>query len=353
MSIQKHRAAIDKLDAQIVKLLNRRTKHVLGIGKDKLAAGKSTFQPDREQALLRRIRKLNNGPISNESLGHIYREIMSSSIALQKTFTIAFLGPEATYTHQAAVRRFGTSLGYAPQKTIAEVFAEVEKNRAEYGVVPVENTTEGVVTHTLDMFVDSPLNIVAQIIMPIEHCIIGRGALKDVKKLYSHPQAYAPCRNWVRETMPRVEFIGSSSTTAAAALAAKSKTAAAISSSLAAEKYQLNILEAGVQDHSGNATRFLVLGSACAAPSANDRTSLMFTVNDKVGALHNALQPFRTHRLNMTKIESRPSKRKAWEYIFFVDVDGHAEDTKVAKAITKLSGTCSFVKILGSYPNSG
>ena len=175
MSIQKHRAAIDNLDAQIVKLLNRRTKHVLGIGKDKLAAGKSTFQPDREQALLRRIRKLNNGPISNESLGHIYREIMSSSIALQKTFTIAFLGPEATYTHQAAVRRFGTSLGYAPQKTIAEVFAEVEKNRAEYGVVPVENTTEGVVTHTLDMFVDSPLKIVAQIIMPIEHCIIGRG----------------------------------------------------------------------------------------------------------------------------------------------------------------------------------
>ncbi|MBT5322016.1 MAG: chorismate mutase, partial [Verrucomicrobiales bacterium] len=168
MSIQKHRTAIDKLDAQIVKLLNRRTKHVIGIGKAKLAGSKSTYQPDREQALLRRIRKLNDGPISDESLGHIYREVMSSSIALQKTFKIAFLGPEATYTHQAAVRRFGTSLGYSPQKTIAEVFAEVEKNRAEYGVVPVENTTEGVVTHTLDMFVDSPLKIVAQIIMPIE-----------------------------------------------------------------------------------------------------------------------------------------------------------------------------------------
>ena len=217
MSIQKHRAAIDKIDAQIVKLLNRRTKHVLGIGQAKLASGKTPYQPDREQALLRRICKLNDGPISDESLRHIYREVMSSSIALQKTFTIAFLGPEATYTHQAAVRRFGTSLNYAPQKTIAEVFAEVEKNRAEYGVVPVENTTEGVVTHTLDMFVDSPLQIIAQIIMPIEHCLIGKGTVDSVKKLYSHPQAYAQCRNWVRETMPRVEFIGSSSTTAAAA----------------------------------------------------------------------------------------------------------------------------------------
>lgn len=352
MSIQKHRAAIDKIDAQIVKLLNRRTKHVLGIGQAKLASGKTPYQPDREQALLRRICKLNDGPISDESLRHIYREVMSSSIALQKTFTIAFLGPEATYTHQAAVRRFGTSLNYAPQKTIAEVFAEVEKNRAEYGVVPVENTTEGVVTHTLDMFVDSPLQIIAQIIMPIEHCLIGKGTVDSVKKLYSHPQAYAQCRNWVRETMPRVEFIGSSSTTAAAALAAKSKTAAAISSALAAEKYNLNILEAGIQDHSGNATRFLVLGQSGSASTGNDRTSLMFTVNDKVGALHNALQPFRSLRLNMTKIESRPSKRKAWEYIFFVDVDGHANDPKVAKAIAKLSETCSFVKILGSYPNA-
>ena len=175
----------------------------------------------------------------------------------------------------------------------------------------MENTTEGVVTHTLDMFVDSELKIVAQIVMPIEHCLVGKGQLQDVKKLYSHPQAYAQCRNWVRENLPRAEFIESSSTTAAAALAAKSKTTAAISSALAAEQYKLNILEAGVQDHSGNATRFLVLGRECGAPTGNDRTSLMFTVNDKVGALHDALQPFRTHRLNMTKIESRPSKRKA------------------------------------------
>ena len=350
MSIKKHRAAIDKLDAQIVKLLNRRTKHVLGIGQAKLASGKAIFQPDREQALLRRICKLSDGVLSDESLRHIYREVMSSSIALQKGFKIAFLGPEATYTHQAAVRRFGTSLAYVAQKTIAEVFSEVEKNRAEYGVVPVENTTEGVVTHTLDMFVDSELKIVAQIVMPIEHCLVGKGSLDGISKLYSHPQAYAQCRNWVREKLPRVEFIETSSTTAAAAQTARSKTAVAISSALAAEKYKLNILEAGIQDHSGNATRFLVLGGSCGAPTDHDRTSLMFTVNDKVGALHDALQPFRTHRLNMTKIESRPSKRKAWEYIFFVDVDGHHEDQKLAKAIRQLGEKCSFVKILGSYP---
>jgi len=350
MSIKKHRAAIDKIDTQIVKLLNRRTKHVLDIGQAKLASGKAIFQPDREQALLRRICKLSDGVLPDESLRHIYREVMSSSIALQKGFKIAFLGPEATYTHQAAVLRFGTSLAYVPQKTIAEVFSEVEKNRAEYGVVPVENTTEGVVTHTLDMFVDSELKIIAQIIMPIEHCLVGRGRLDGIRKLYSHPQAYAQCRNWVRETLPRVEFIETSSTTAAAALAAKAKTAAAISSALAAEKYKLNILEAGIQDHSGNATRFLVLGRNCGSPTEHDRTSLMFTVNDKVGALHDALQPFRTHRLNMTKIESRPSRRKAWEYIFFVDVDGHHDDQKLAKAIRQLGEKCSFVKILGSYP---
>ena len=277
-------------------------------------------------------------------------QIWVRNIALQKGFKIAFLGPEATYTHQAAVRRFGTSLAYVPQKTIAEVFSEVEKDRAEYGVVPVENTTEGVVTHTLDMFVDSELKIVAQIVMPIEHCLVGKGSLEQAKKLYSHPQAYAQCRNWVRETLPRVEFIETSSTTAAAALAARAKTAVAISSALAAEKYKLNILDAAIQDHSGNATRFLVLGRSCGSSTDHDRTSLMFTVNDKVGALHDALQPFRTHRLNMTKIESRPSKRKAWEYIFFVDVDGHSDDPKLAKAIRKLSEKCSFVKILGSYP---
>ena len=351
MSIEKQRKAIDRIDAQIVKLLNERTEHVLQIGKSKIKAGEEIYAPHRESDLLRRVRKLNPGPIADESLSAIYREVMSSALALQKTLTIAFLGPEATFTHQAAIRRFGSSLIYSPQKTIADVFSEVSRNHAEYGVVPVENSTEGVVTHTLDMFTDSDLKIVAQVLLPIEHYLIGKGRLKSINKLYSHPQAFAQCRGWLREKLPSAEYIESSSTTRAAELAAKDKNAAAIASVLAAQRCKLSVLEPNIQDSSSNTTRFLVLGRKCSPPTDNDRTSLMFSLSDKVGALHEALSAFRSHKLNMTKIESRPSRRKAWEYFFYVDIEGHADDPKVARAIKKLGDQCSFVKILGSYPN--
>jgi chorismate mutase/prephenate dehydratase len=232
------------------------------------------------------------------------------------------------------------------------VFTEVSKNRADYGVVPVENSTEGVVTHTLDMFVDSDLKVVAQIILPIQHCLIGRCRKADIRKLYSHPQALAQCRRWLQEHLPGVEIIETSSTTRAAELAARQKRAAAIASSLAAERYRLEILDYDIQDNAANATRFLVLGRHCSPPTGNDRTSLMISTMDAVGALHRALAPFRKHRINMTKIESRPSKRKAWEYFFFIDCDGHMEDVRVAKAIRLLEQQCSFVKVLGSYPKS-
>jgi len=351
MKIDQQRKAIDKIDAQIVKLLNDRTRHVLEIGKAKIAAGEEIYAPHRESDLLRRIRKLNPGPIADDSLSAIYREVMSSALALQKTLTIAFLGPEATFTHQAAIRRFGSSLIYSPQKTIADVFSEVSRNHTEYGVVPVENSTEGVVTHTLDMFTDSDLKIVAQVLLPIQHYLIGKSRLKSIKKIYSHPQAFAQCRGWLRENLPQAEYIESSSTTRAAELAAKDKTAAAIASELAAGRCKLRVLEPGIQDSSTNTTRFLVLGRKCSPSTGNDRTSVMFSTTDKIGALHQALSAFRNHKLNMTKIESRPSRRKAWEYFFYVDIEGHAEDPKVAKAIKKLSDQCSFVKVLGSYPN--
>ncbi len=351
MSIEKHRKAIDKIDAEIVKRLNDRTRHVLEIGKAKIANGEEIYAPHRESDLLRRLKKANAGPITDDSLSAIYREVMSSAIALQKTLTIAYLGPEATFTHQAAIRRFGSCLLYSPQKTIADVFAEVGRNHAEYGVVPVENSTEGVVTHTLDMFTDSDLRIVAQVLLPIRHYLIGKGRLKSIKKIYSHPQAFAQCRGWLRETLPSVEYIESSSTTRAAELAAQDKAAAAIASELAATRCRLRVLEPNIQDSSTNTTRFLVLGRKCSPPTGNDRTSLMFSLADKVGALHHALGAFRTHKLNMTKIESRPSRRKAWEYFFYVDIEGHADDTKVARAIQKLGDQCSFIKILGSYPN--
>jgi chorismate mutase/prephenate dehydratase len=352
MSLAEHRKAIDALDARLVKLLNQRTKHVLAIGKIKLQAGEEIYAPHRERAVLERVTKLNRGPMPNEALRAVFREIMSTALALQKSMTIAYLGPEATFTHQAAIRRFGSSLRYAPQKTIADVFNEVSRNRAEYGVVPVENSTEGVVTHTLDMFIDSDLKIVAQIVLPIQHCLLSKAAKARIHKLYAHPQALAQCRGWVQNNLPHVEVIECSSNARAAELAAKEAGAAAIAGQLAAEKYDLRVLESDIQDSADNATRFLVLGRHCSPPTGNDRTSLMWSIVDEVGALHRALSPFRRFRLNMTKIESRPSKKKPWEYFFFADCDGHIQDPKVAKAIAHLSRHCNFVKILGSYPNT-
>src|SRR5881398_1411013 len=312
MSIPEHRKAIDKLDAKIVKLLNERTRHVLEIGAIKLKAGEEIYAPHRELAVLQRLGRLNPGPITNESLRAIYREIMSSALSLQKTMRIAYLGPEATFTHQAAIRRFGSSLLYYSHKTITDVFNEVSKNRADYGVVPIENSTEGVVSHTLDMFVDSDLKIVSQIVLRVQHCLLSDSKQSQLKKLFAHPQALAQCRAWVQNNLPRVEIIETSS----------------------------------------NATRFLVLGRQCSPATGHDRTSLMISLVDKVGALHRALAAFRRYRINMTKIESRPSKRKAWEYFFFIDCDGHVSDHKVAKAISELEQQCSFVKVLGSYPNA-
>ena len=272
---------------------------------------------------------------------------------MEKTLTIAYFGPEATFTHQAAIRKFGSSLNYSAHKTISDVFAEVSRNRADYGVVPVENSTEGVVTHTLDMFVESDLRIVAQIVMRVQQCLMSKVAKRsDIKKLFVHPQSLAQCRTWLQNNLPHVEIIETSSNARSAELAAKTKGAAALGGSLAAERYGLDVLDSDIQDNATNTTRFLVLGRKCSPPSGADRTSIMFSIPHKVGALHSALAPFRRYKLNMTKIESRPSKRKAWEYFFFVDCDGHYEDSKVAKAIGDLQQYCTFVKVLGSYPNS-
>jgi chorismate mutase/prephenate dehydratase len=352
VNIPEHRKVIDRLDAHIVRLLNERTKHVLAIGDMKLKAGEEIYAPHRERAVLQRICQSNEGPVTNEQLCAIYREIMSSALALEKTMSIAYLGPEATFTHQAAIQKFGSSLRYVSQKTIADVFDEVSRNRADYGVVPVENTTEGVVTHTLDMFVDSDLKIVSQIVLPIQYCLAGNCRLRDIKRLYVHPQALGQCRLWVQEHLPKVETLETSSNARSAELAAKGKVNAAVTGLLAAEKYGLPVLVQDIQDNAANATRFLVLGRQCSPPTGDDRTSLLVSVADKAGALHQAIAAFRRYKINMTKIESRPSKRKAWEYFFFIDCDGHVQDRKVVKAIELLGEHCNFVKVLGSYPNT-
>ena len=365
---------IDKLDARIVRLLNERTRHVLAIGDIKLKAGEEVYAPHREQAVLKRVCALNQGPMTKDQLRAVYREIMSSALALEKTMTIAYLGPEATFTHQAAIQRFGSSLKYSPQKTIADVFTEVSKKSADYGVVPVENSTEGVVTHTLDMFMDSDLKVVSQIVLPVSHCFVSRFPREKIKRIYVHPQTLGQCRNWLQRNFPNAEVEETSSNAVSAVRATKPvipwKTkkvrgagliltkrgqpeiaTGAITSELAAEKYGLRVLEQDIQDSADNATRFLVLGRQCSPPTGDDRTSLMLSVADKAGALHEAIAAFRRYQINMTKIESRPSKRKAWEYFFFIDCEGHAQDRKVAQAIRLLGEHCNFVKVLGSYPN--
>ena len=375
MNLPDHRKAIDKLDEQLVRLLSERTRHVLAIGEIKHAAGEEIYAPHRERAVLDRVAKMNPGPMTADQIRAIYREIMSSALALEKTLSIAYLGPEATFTHQAAIRRFGSSLKYVAQKTIADVFTEVQKGRADYGVVPVENSTEGVVTHTLDMFVDSDLKIVSQIVLPVSHCFASRFPREKIEVVFAHPQTRGQCRNWLQRNFANAEIIETPSN-AISAERAKGPTyrtlvqkqavggavigrarsqevpTGAITSELAAEKYSLPVLEQDIQDNAANATRFLVLGRQCGPPTGQDRTSLMISVTDKVGALHEALESFRRAKINLTKIESRPSKRKAWEYFFFIDCDGHAQDKKVARAIQNLGEHCNFVKILGSYPNA-
>jgi len=352
MNLLEHRKAIDRLDAQIVQLLNRRTQHVLEIGALKLKGGEEIYAPQRERTVLQRICRSNSGPLTNEALLAIYREVMSSALAVEKPMTIAYLGPEATFTHQAALKRFGSRLAYVPLKTIADVFHEVAKRRADFGVVPIENSTEGVVTHTLDMFFDSELKIVSQIVLPVQHCLLSHASRSRIHKLYVHPQTLAQCRSWIQKNFPAAEIIETSSNARSAEFAARDRRAGAIAGLLAAEKYELPVLEHDVQDSAGNATRFLVLGRQSSPPGGQDRTSIMFCISDKVGALYSALAPFRRYRINMTKIESRPSKRKAWEYFFFVDIDGHASDRRVARALSLLAEHCVFVKVLGSYPNT-
>ena len=352
MSLSEHRQAIDQLDAEIVKLLNERTRHVLAIGEIKLKAGEEIYAPHRERAVFEKVCALNQGPITGEQLRTIYREIMSSALALEKTMTIAYFGPEATFTHQAAIQKFGSSLTYSAYKTIGDVFTEVSKRSADYGVVPVENSTEGVVTHTLDMFVDSDLKIVSQIMLRIQQCLMSNSPMAKIKKLYVHPQSLAQCRGWLQKHLPRVEIIETSSNARSAEMAAAEKFSAALGGMLAAEKYGLNVLAQDIQDNAVNVTRFLVLGRRCSPPTGDDRTSLMVSVADKAGALHEAIAAFRKNKINMTKIESRPSKRKAWEYFFFIDCAGHFQEPKVAKAIEELGRHCHFVKILGSYPNT-
>lgn len=350
MNLKTLRQQVDEVDSNIVKLLNKRASISLKIGRIKAKDKSSVYVPDRETQIYQRIIQLSQGPLPERALKAIYREIMSGSLSLEKALNIAYLGPAYTFTHLAALKKFGSLVNYLPVNNISEVFAEVEKERVDYGVVPIENSTEGAVNHTLDMFVESDLKICSEVMLEISHNLLSLGARDKIKKIYSNPQVFGQCRMWLETNLPKAELIEVSSTTKAAELSAKDKTAAAIASALAADHYGLKIIARSIEDSSHNVTRFLVIGRTEARPTKKDKTSIMFSIKDKVGALHDMLVPFKKYGINLTKIESRPSKRKAWEYYFFVDMGGHYQEKNVARALNELEKNCSYLKILGSYP---
>jgi chorismate mutase/prephenate dehydratase len=351
MTLAELRAQVDLLDDQLLRLLHERADLVHQIGNVKKEAGLEIYAPEREEQLLQSLSARGAGRLTPESIRAIYREIMSASLAVEKTITIAYLGPEATWTHQAAREKFGASVQYLPQIHIADVFEQVSRGHADYGVVPVENSTEGAVDHTLDMFIDSDLQICAQLLLRIENHLLGRGSRDKITRLYSHPQVFGQCRDWLRREMPGVELVEVSSTTRAAELASNEPQTGALAGRMAAEVYDLPILEKAVQDKPDNTTRFLIFGHQSCPRTGRDRTSLMFGLRDQPGALLAALRPFDELKVNMSKIESRPSRRKAWDYFFFVDLEGHQEDEPLRAAVQELRKQCSVVKILGSYPN--
>ncbi|HDH06127.1 MAG TPA: prephenate dehydratase [Nitrospirae bacterium] len=351
--LDKLRKKIDELDLKILELLNKRTEVVLEVGKTKQDKHLKVYSPERERAILERLKEKNSGPFPTDTLRLIYEEILSASLALQQPLKVSYLGPSATFTHLAAKRQFGSSADYMPESTIKEVFDSVSRDKARYGVVPIENSTEGIVNYTLDMFVDSDLKIAFEIMLPISHNLLSKtGKKADIKKIYSHSQARAQCRGWLESNFPGIPVIEELSTAAAAKRVSKDTSAAAVASELAASEYNLQFVEKGIEDNKTNFTRFLVIAKESLGKTGRDKTSIMFSVKDKPGALYLILRPFARHRINLTKIESRPSKRKAWEYFFFVDLEGHIDDKGVRKAINSVKKECLFFKVLGSYPSA-
>jgi len=352
MSLKNLRKKINAIDDKMVSLLNERARISGDIGKIKARSKKGIYSPAREKEVLRRIKERNKGPMTSEAFAAIYREIMSGSLALEKISHIAHLGTAGSFTHMAAKQQFGSLVEYVPCSSIAEVFQKVEHGECDYGVVPVENSTEGAVTHTVDLLVDSELKVCAQRLLKVAHNLLSDISMKSIKKVYSNPQVFGQCRNWLLANLPpsQVKEIWVASTTDAVEKALKEKNAAAIASIEAAKIYNIKVLKRNIQDIAHNMTRFLVISTQDVPPTGKDRTSIIFSIKDKVGALHAMLTPFYKNKINLTKIESRPSKKKAWDYYFFVDFEGHREDKNVQKALRQLEGMCKYLKVAGSYP---
>ncbi len=345
------RKEIDRIDSKIVELVSRRGKMSHAIGELKKAKKQPVYSPDRESHVYASVGRKNKGPLPGDSMKAIYAEIMSACLSLEHPMTVAYLGPELTFTNQAALKKFGSSVGYLSCDSISDVFREVEKGNADYGVVPIENSSEGAVNHTLDMFVDSPLMICSEVYLSIRHSLLRKKGCKgEIKRIYSKAEVFGQCRGWIEKNYPKTGLYECASTAKAAEIVSKRGDSACIASELAAKRYKLRIIERSIEDSAINVTRFLVIGKEPSKASGADKTSIMFSVKDRPGVLHDMLNSFKKSGINLTKIESRPTKERLWKYYFFIDMDGHVSDKKIKKALGDLENKCHFVKILGAYP---
>jgi len=356
--LAKIRKRISEIDEQLQALINERARFAqqVGVAKGKLASAVDYYRPEREAEILRAIVDRNDGPLRNEEMLRLFREIMSACLAQQEPLKIGFLGPEGTFTQTAVFKHFGHSVRALPFHTIDEVFQEVESGVADFGVVPIENSTEGSVNNTLDMFLTSPLKIAGEIELRIEQHLLGRmTGLENIERICAHEQSLAQCRGWLREYLPHVELIGMSSNAAGARRARDEDGTAAIGPDVAADVYDLKILVNGIEDRSDNSTRFLVVGRELLAASGNDKTTILVSTSDTAGGagvLHNLLRPLADHGVVMTFIESRPSRRKNWDYVFFIDIEGHANESPASDALAVLEKESSLFRVLGAYPKA-
>ncbi|TVQ86983.1 MAG: prephenate dehydratase [Chromatiaceae bacterium] len=353
--LQQVRSRIDHIDGELLRLISERATLAQQVARIKEETGAlgHFYRPEREADILRRIKSQNPGPLEGEEVARLFREIMSACLALERPLAVGYLGPEGTFTQAAALKHFGHSVQALPFGAIGDVFREVEAGSCNFGVVPVENSTEGVVNHTLDMFMRSPLRIAGEVTLRIHHHLLGRGERLDaVLRIFSHQQSLAQCRGWLDRHLPRAERIAVGSNAEAARLAALHADSAAVAGEAAAVLYDLNILAERIEDEPGNTTRFLVIGREDAPPSGCDKTSLLLSCRNEAGALHRLLTPLAQQGISMTRIESRPSRQGVWDYVFFVDISGHREAPEVAAALAALRAAANLCKVLGSYPEA-
>ncbi len=349
------RQQIDGLDENIQTLITRRAGLAEHVAKAKRASGETSnfYRPEREAEVLDKVTERNQGPLSDATLAGLFREIMSACLALQQPLQVAYLGPAGTFSQSAAIKHFGHAVQTVPLPSIDDVFREVEAGAAHYGVVPIENSTEGGVNFTLDLMLHSSVRICSEVELRVHQNLLSKAeSLESIKTLYAHPQSLAQCREWLDQNLAGVERIPASSNAEAASMAAQQDGLAAIAGAAAAETYELTVLAGNIEDQPNNTTRFAIIGDTIVAATGNDRTSLLVAVDNRPGALFDLLEPLSRHDVSMSRVESRPSRREAWEYVFFVDVEGHRDDENVAAALEEIRQRASLFRVLGSYPRA-